>query len=325
MSIENSRATAYICQIILSQIKILQEEALGARTSEDPEYVHQCRVASRRLRAALQIFSSWFSPNDLKKWNKITGKITKALGLARDKDVQIIFIKKWIIDHPTPGAKRFLLRLMQERVKYQQDVIEIANNIETGTAFMHFTNKISSSYTISSFSELSGEESFDNEIKPVLLDLTHKLLSHEIYVKDNPDENNQYPKLHEMRIMAKKLRYSLNLTNEAFDNCFNEEIKVVKNIQELLGDLHDSDVWISELPLFLKEEKELMIKYAGNSRGFKRISNGIDEIMNDRLLARNEIIDNFRLFWKDSKKKQVWKTLIDKINNAKSIMVKNND
>ena len=325
MPIESNKATAYICKIILAQIKILQLEATGTKTNTDSEYIHQCRVASRRLRAALNIFSTWFLSEDLKKWNKITGKITKTLGFARDIDVQIIYMEKWITTHPNPGAKRLLLRLQQKRDKLQNNVIKTAEDIESRNPFMLFANKISAMYTVASFSETTGEECFTNEIKTVLISLFHKLLSHEMYINDNPDENNQYPRLHEMRISAKKLRYALNLTNDAFGNCFTDDIKVIKKIQELLGDLHDCDVWISQLPLFIAEEKKIMAIYTGNTRGFSRIFTGLNEIYDDRLLLRNEIIDTFKAYWKDLKKNNHWKNFLVNINSAQAILDSKND
>ena len=48
------------CQYIKTQIRELSRHLRGARLARDTEYVHQARVASRRLRAALGMFSGCF-------------------------------------------------------------------------------------------------------------------------------------------------------------------------------------------------------------------------------------------------------------------------
>jgi hypothetical protein len=50
--------------------------------------------------------------------------------------------------------------------------------------------------------------------------------------------------LHELRIAAKRLRYTLEMFREVFGAIGDVQIDRVKNIQEALGDLHDCDVRI---------------------------------------------------------------------------------
>jgi CHAD domain-containing protein len=57
----------------------------------------------------------------------------------------------------------------------------------------------------------------------------------------------QIKKLHELRILAKRLRYSIEL----FAMCWGKEMeamaKEVAQMQTSLGELHDCDVWIQDL------------------------------------------------------------------------------
>lgn len=50
--------------------------------------------------------------------------------------------------------------------------------------------------------------------------------------------------LHDMRISAKRLRYTLELFSDAFGKQGAKQIARVKEIQEILGELHDADVRI---------------------------------------------------------------------------------
>jgi hypothetical protein len=50
--------------------------------------------------------------------------------------------------------------------------------------------------------------------------------------------------LHDMRISAKRLRYTLELFSEVFGRQGARQITRVKEVQEILGELHDADVRI---------------------------------------------------------------------------------
>src|SRR5437763_11826824 len=56
---------------------------------EDIEAVHKMRVASRRLRAALDAFESCADPKPFKKVNRSVKKLADRLGTVRDTDVMI--------------------------------------------------------------------------------------------------------------------------------------------------------------------------------------------------------------------------------------------
>jgi hypothetical protein len=51
--------------------------------------------------------------------------------------------------------------------------------------------------------------------------------------------------LHELRIGAKRLRYSLELFEDVFGSAGEQQIKRVKQLQEVLGSIHDVDVRIA--------------------------------------------------------------------------------
>ena len=71
-------------QYIRRQAKQLAEQFDGIRGAEDVEFIHRARVASRRLRAALKMFSDCFDAKKMKRWRKQIRGITEGLGEARD-------------------------------------------------------------------------------------------------------------------------------------------------------------------------------------------------------------------------------------------------
>lgn len=60
---------------------------------DDVERVHDLRVATRRLRAALEVFEPCFPPGHRRKALKKVKALADALGERRDRDVQIELIE----------------------------------------------------------------------------------------------------------------------------------------------------------------------------------------------------------------------------------------
>ncbi len=60
-------------------------------------------------------------------------------------------------------------------------------------------------------------------------------------------------KHHEMRIHAKKLRYTLESFAGLYKNKLVEEIETIKAFQDVLGEVHDCDFWTLYIPKFIQE------------------------------------------------------------------------
>ena len=96
--------------VLLNNLHALESEFEGVRKGEDIEAIHRMRVASRRLRAALPLFGPVISAKKHTEWSRHIGQLTKALGAARDSDVQIDHLDEYLRALPPgparPGARR---------------------------------------------------------------------------------------------------------------------------------------------------------------------------------------------------------------------------
>jgi CHAD domain-containing protein len=68
------------------------------------------------------------------------------------------------------------------------------------------------------------------------------------------DDPSRVLELHEMRIAAKKLRYTMELFAPFRDKWFSAAIERVKALQEALGEIHDTDVLIPRLITHARRE-----------------------------------------------------------------------
>ncbi|TRZ97070.1 MAG: CHAD domain-containing protein [Rhodocyclaceae bacterium] len=73
--------------IAMSCLEHLQQNHRGALTSDDPEYIHQMRVAARRLRAALRLFAPVLPEQFAEPLRPPLSALMLQLGRARDLDV----------------------------------------------------------------------------------------------------------------------------------------------------------------------------------------------------------------------------------------------
>ena len=95
---------------LLSYIDELVEELRGhvpkAMKHWDAEAIHQSRVATRRLKAALDLLKPVLSDEHLKPFSRVTRKLRRRLGPMRDLDVMIEHLGDLNPSHmqrPLPG------------------------------------------------------------------------------------------------------------------------------------------------------------------------------------------------------------------------------
>ena len=77
-------------QIIVHYFHEMMSYKEGAKEGADIEFVHEMRVTSRRLRAAMDNFADCFPKKPFKKHYKKIRAITRTMGTVRDLDVLIV-------------------------------------------------------------------------------------------------------------------------------------------------------------------------------------------------------------------------------------------
>nr|MBP7654798.1 CHAD domain-containing protein [Candidatus Dependentiae bacterium] len=268
-------------------------------------------------------------------------KITKVLGPARDIDIQIEFLTKYIESislsdkKNKPGLSRMLWRLKHKRNKSQIKLNKTLNDFKKSNFINDFQKKLNltvlknqikkiensgdakvSKKIFEQSSSLTGKQQMLNSLKEVILksavikninlsenDLSANNTNTEFYSADKILDSSfifeNADALHILRKSIKTLRYQMEIFNFYFDNIFDKNIKTIKDMQTILGDIHDCDVWIGLLPVFLKKEKKRTLKYFGNTRNFYKLQNGAVNLFNDRIIKRNLLYSELLKLWND--------------------------
>lgn len=101
----------------------------------DPEGVHDVRVASRRLRAAMDVAVESFPASWYKPLHRSAKMITRELGEVRDRDVLIESLEKDREAAPPeewPGIDRLIARIDKERQEARKEMERFLNELITG-------------------------------------------------------------------------------------------------------------------------------------------------------------------------------------------------
>ena len=123
--------------------------------------------------------------------------------------------------------------------------------------------------------------------------------------------------LHDMRIAAKRLRYVLEVTGPCFGPYAEKATKMVKELQDLLGEIHDCDVQVPETEAFaarlLDEDARALHAAAGDAGDLDpallkqaphaREHAGVAALLTHLRARRLLLFDRFLELWADHERK----------------------
>jgi len=295
---------------MLTQVEALRVESQGALVGEDIEHVHQMRVASRRLRNGLNLFTQCLSEKNAKAWGKAIREITKALGRARDLDIQIDLLNRCyaadLEPRYKPGINRLLLRLGQQRSLAQDKVTQTLANLQEAGTLDGMEAKLTAMTAGSENLYLYTPSLYQQAYEAINRSL-EEFLSYEGYIH-NPEN---VPELHAMRIAGKHLRYTLEIFAPIYGNTLDPHIRAMKNLQDLLGEIHDNDVWIAWLPEFIEQEGARVMDYFGHRGPLKRLLPGLNYFSADRQRVRDEKYQSFLSLWETLIYENAWEVMAE--------------
>ena len=306
---------AFLSAALRKRLKAVLREIPGIRKGRDSECLHDIRVASRRLRSALSLLADFFPERTTRHWRKPVRRLMRALGAARDTDVQIAFLQAFLktLSAPTqkrcrPGIHRLLLRLTQHREALQSKVLRELDRFEKAgiagdiNAALH--KKKTHARLFPRREAVPLQRLYATAYRR-LTDLLEAMLAYETQVLDPA----RVAALHGMRIAARRLRYAM----EVFAPLYSDRLKAVHDllseIQELLGDIHDCDVWIEFLPAFLEAERARAQTYCGRTSVVHRLNPGLEYLARERRRHREQRYREFIVRWATLRKQKCWKSV----------------
>lgn len=189
---------AFRC-IALNCLEHFQRNEQGLLTSKDPEFVHQARVALRRLRSAIKLFAPVLPAEFVTTYGKTWQTLGSALGEARNWDVFLEeTLPPFMAAFPNDKNGKHLRKIAQRKAQSaRKSIIGLLATSEYPRLLLEFTAAV---YTVSQSLPIPLEDFARQQIS------RHARNARKLAIRQaelSPSER------HKMRIAFKKLRYTL--------------------------------------------------------------------------------------------------------------------
>jgi inorganic triphosphatase YgiF len=224
--------------IALSCLAHLQRNDAGTIAGSDPEYVHQARVAIRRLRSAFRVFAPVLAPRFVEiyspRWKELAGH----LGSARDWDVFLAETLKPLEDAFPGDADLAVLRARGEesKAKAQASAAIALNRREYSELVLAFSAALFERGP-PTIAATDGEAPASLR-KFAEARLEKRTRAIERLAKERGKMNAE--RRHKLRIAFKKLRYALEFFEPILpDKRMSKYRSALASLQDLLGTLND--------------------------------------------------------------------------------------
>jgi CHAD domain-containing protein len=256
--------------------RMLAREA-GTRSGEDVEDLHAMRVATRRMRAGWRVFGDAYRPGRTRRYRRDLRDVAARLGAVRDLDVLLEGLDAYIAEQAEAeragirplhdawqarrdDARELLLRTL-DSPRYARFVEEYREFVQTeGLAVLpvaptspHRVRDRMPSRIWAAYEQVRGYE-------PVL-------------------RWADVETLHELRIAAKWLRYTIEFVREPLGPSAAPLVERVVALQDHLGWLHDADVAAALA-------RDFLVERAGDLTDHETAAIGRYLVSRERELAR---------------------------------------
>lgn len=230
---------AKVAEVLFARFRTIGDLRAAVVGSDDADAVHDMRVATRRLRSAIGDLTPFLKKKPRRSVNSELRILANALGGVRDLDVEIAALGKLAARTEDPEIAETIGEIVEsrrtERAEAQAGLVHLLAEEEFDRLFVDFEPLLGDV-------PLSRLRKFGKKAHALVIDRIDEFrdLAHVLY--DPHDVRG----LHRLRIVAKQLRYAIELFAVPADEKFAEFAGEVADMQTFLGELHDADVWFSK-------------------------------------------------------------------------------
>lgn len=237
---EHSRDAA---EIVLERGENVIAQFTAAQKPDNADGIHDLRVAIRRLRTAIRDLAVRSDKKEARKLDEELKSIAAFAGKVRDHDVALDVLAKLSAESNDALILSGLNEMITRRRKRREaDLVSLAELL-TAERTEHLSGAIRS-VTAGAAADIKKRD----EAGPVIRERRSAFLELAPRLYDPLDINGH----HKLRIAAKRLRYSVELFDRSPSGSEETPSERIAVMQDHLGDMHDCDVWISELRKNLK-------------------------------------------------------------------------
>lgn len=231
------RAAEAAVEAVLVRVDTLRKQAPLVYAG-DVEGLHDMRVASRRLRAALAEYKALFRKGPRKTLNRRATQVTRLLGRARELDVDLALLETLARETGNGGlpAYAFAVAHLGEMRQAEADHCAEAADLAESAAFEKEVAAL-----LASVKRGNGE--FIHNVPGHVCNRFNRLCAlHDDWKAEGTDEQ-----LHRVRIAFKKFRYACELFQPFYGGEMKPFVRQLKQVQDHLGEWNDCRVLAHEI------------------------------------------------------------------------------
>ena len=232
--------------VVRRQLAVLRANEPGTRLGEDPEELHDMRVATRRLRAALSLFAGVL-PVRAKVFHDELGWLARLLGAVRDLDVQLAGLADmdaataaWRAAVAGDGDGHDPLANLSAQLHRERDAARAAllggldsvrwERLAKGLAAMAQQGPARRSVATRTPAVIG---------LPGLIEARHDKVAK---AAKRAKRTGVVADFHRLRIRCKRLRYSLEFASEVYEGRAARYVRQLTAVQDELGLMQDAEV-----------------------------------------------------------------------------------
>jgi CHAD domain-containing protein len=243
---------AYI--LIRKQVRVILKHKAGVLKHTDPECLHQMRVATRRLRTALNLFGSVIQlPKPLQE--KALKRFARKLGKLRDVDVQLAALHESY--HPRLlKDDKTLFAIVEALGDSCSKAFRKVQSILTSEVFDQWEiqwQKWLESPVLTSCQDWPVISVLPDLLMPGL----SRLLFHSAWHVSMEQLATGGEQFHDLRKCCKEVRYQSEFFGDYYGSEFHQWIGLLKALQECLGQVQDAEVLLQLLKPHLKDKNDV--------------------------------------------------------------------
>jgi CHAD domain-containing protein len=213
------------------------------RTGDDPESVHQARVATRRLRSDLRTFEQFVDPHWAAEIRADLRWLGGELGALRDIEVQRDRLRAHAALLPpteAEAARRVVRRLDADRAATRSDLLAMMDEPD----YEQVRTKLAAAAASPQLT-IAANANASDALHAVVRERWRKVRRSVHALGDNPADES----LHAVRIRAKRCRYAADACEPALGKPARRLSRAMARVQDVLGEHHDAvvaDAWLAK-------------------------------------------------------------------------------
>jgi CHAD domain-containing protein len=270
--------------------RMLDNEA-GTRQGDDIEALHDMRVATRRMRAAFQVFDPYYRDEAVKTHIKGLRRTGGALGSVRDLDVLLEKARAFGETLPPEVQESFAPLVLHWEVARDVARRQMLEYLD-GPAYREFADDfdVFLSTPFMGAMELPSGEPIPHLVRHVAPQLIHEryeaIRAYDALLPDAP-----LPTYHRLRIDFKRFRYALEFFKDVLGPEAAGIIKQTTAMQDLLGELQDAHVAEGLIAEYMDQQRKRKKKAP------QPVLEGVQRYLDYQRERQQELLGTFDPLW----------------------------